>query len=111
MFGEYAIGSIEVINKEVFSSIEKLREIVLRVCKECSINVVGEKFHSFENPRGLTYCFILSQSHLVLHTWPEYSKIHFDIFSCDKNIDLEKSINLLAKYLNGKIKDIKKFNI
>jgi len=111
MFGEHTIGFLEVNNKEILSSTEKLREISLKACKDCSINVVGEKSHLFENPRGLTYCFILSQSHLILHTWPENSRLYFDIFTCDKNTNSKKFIDLLANYFDGKIGAIKTFNI
>ena len=44
--------------------------------------------HEFE-PVGLTKVFILSESHCVIHTYPENNFLSFDLFICNEKIDLE----------------------
>lgn len=111
MFGKYIIGVIETENNEALLSKEKLKKSVLEACRACKLNIVGEKFHVFGNPKGITYCFILSQSHFIVHTWPEAQKILLDIFTCDNEKNSEDCIKTLAHQLNGKVVYIKQINV
>ena len=40
---------------------------------------LGEVYHDFE-PGGFTGIVCLSESHLSVHTWPEFGKINLDIY-------------------------------
>jgi S-adenosylmethionine/arginine decarboxylase-like enzyme len=37
---------------------------------------------SKESDRGLTLFTVISESHLSIHTWPEFSKAWFEVVSC-----------------------------
>ncbi len=111
MFGEQIIGVMEVNDQVVLTSPEKLKYFVLRACESCSFNVVGEKYHLFDSPKGITYCFILSQSHFIIHSWPEDSKLVFNLFTCSEEKNSEKCVEALAAELNGKIVSIKKLKV
>lgn len=111
MLGNHIIGTIETKDNAILTSQERLREVILKACKKCGLNVVGEKYHVFENPKGITYCLILSQSHLILHSWPEESKLLFDLFTCRDEKSGEECILELSASLNGKVLSIKKIKI
>jgi len=34
------------------------------------------------SPKGITLVYILSESHLVIHTWPELGTAHIDLVTC-----------------------------
>lgn len=108
MKGVYFVGYIKSKNKRLLESAVLIKKAVLRICKAVGLKVVSEKCHIFKRPNGITYCFILSQSHFVVHTWPEESKIFFDIFTCDKELNEEKCISAISKEFKGAIKEIKK---
>lgn len=40
---------------------------------------LGEVYHDF-SPGGYTAVICLSESHISLHTWPEYGRINLDIY-------------------------------
>ncbi|MGF7216984.1 S-adenosylmethionine decarboxylase [Spirosoma lacussanchae] len=40
---------------------------------------VGEVYHSFPNG-GFTVTICLTESHIAMHTWPEYGLATFDVF-------------------------------
>tara|TARA_B100001094_G_C18176190_1_gene797988 strand:- start:2441 stop:2797 length:357 start_codon:yes stop_codon:yes gene_type:complete len=59
--------------------------------------VKGVVVYEFENnivddnkPAGYSLLQCLMESHMSIHTYPEYDKIHMDIFSCGK---LDKELN------------------
>lgn len=57
-------------------------ETILRQTVEISgLNCVLIKFHQFL-PTGYTAAALLTESHITLHTWPEYGSVQIDIFTC-----------------------------
>jgi S-adenosylmethionine decarboxylase len=45
--------------------------------------VLGEAFHQFPNG-AITATLVLSQSHLSVHTWPEYGSVNVDLLTCGR---------------------------
>lgn len=62
-------------------SLSELKNIANSIIEKLELLVVKKVFHSFK-PRGETLVYILSQSHLALHTYPENKIIHLDLISC-----------------------------
>jgi len=44
--------------------------------------VLFQHFHKFGEQGGVTGVLILAESHITVHTWPEYDYAAFDIFMC-----------------------------
>lgn len=62
---------------------------------EMEINVLESISHEF-TPQGLTILYLLSASHLAVHTWPEYKYTHIDVMTCSIS-----DVNLLAKKMKS----------
>ncbi len=67
-----------------FSS-QNLQELLEAIIKHARLTVITEFEHAFPH-QGLTKVLILSQSHLVCHTWPEQYAIHLDLMTCTTGI-------------------------
>ncbi|MGL5709373.1 MAG: adenosylmethionine decarboxylase, partial [Cetobacterium sp.] len=48
--------------------------------------IVESVFHHF-NPYGVSGAVIISESHLAIHTWPEYGYAAVDVFTCGDKIN------------------------
>jgi S-adenosylmethionine decarboxylase len=68
-------------NKELLNSIENLKDICKTICKVNNFAILQECQHTF-TPQGCTFLFLLSESHLSLHTFPERNYIAFDLYTC-----------------------------
>ena len=68
--------------------------------------IVESNFHHF-NPLGVSGVVIIKESHLTIHTWPEYGYAAIDIFTCGK-IFMEEGIDFLRKNLKAKQAEVKK---
>lgn len=84
------------------SFIKKVKEILIANDTE----VVGETHHIFSNG-SFTSAVILKESHLCIHTWPEYQQLTFDILLCNYFSDNTQKTDTIAKavtdYFSGQI--------
>ena len=65
-----------------------------------------EVFHNF-SPGGFTGVVCLSESHLSVHTWPEYGKVNLDIylsnFERENDGTVKEIYAALCQYFGGEI--------
>ena len=66
---------------------QALREVCLQVVREAGLQPVGELFHRFPEPGGVTGTVLLAESHLAVHTWPEHGVVTVDAFVCNLSRD------------------------
>ncbi|MEW6387972.1 MAG: adenosylmethionine decarboxylase [Thermodesulfobacteriota bacterium] len=72
-------------DQEKINSRKFLHSIVKSAVKEVGLTNLGSRFHQFQ-PHGVTGFTLLAQSHISLHTWPEFGYLVLDIFTCgDQN--------------------------
>lgn len=70
---------------------------------EAKATIVESKFHHF-NPWGVSGAVIVAESHLTIHTWPEYGFASADFFTCGE-IDPWKSFEYLEKILKAEFSE------
>jgi S-adenosylmethionine decarboxylase len=60
-----------------------LREVLASVVHRLELNVLGEGlWHVFGGQAGITGMLLLSESHLTVHTYPEFGLATFNLYCC-----------------------------
>ena len=54
---------------------------------------------------GLSGFAMLAESHVSLHTWPEYRRVYIDVFSCN-SFNTLKTTKLLVNLFEGRVDKI-----
>lgn len=72
-------------------------ELLGKVVEGLQLAVLREADHDFPGG-GLTRVLILSQSHLICHTWPEYGFIHIDLMTCSPGLKFDLLRPILEKF-------------
>ena len=88
---------LDIYFKSFPSALEDLnqwREIGRKVLGRTGFNVHNEQFHKFE-PQGASGFWLLSESHLSFHTWPEKKYVFVDLFSCGDHEKTELAADLM----------------
>lgn len=63
-------------------------------------HVLGSEVHEFApDGGGTTVLVLLAESHLSLHTWPEYGYVAVDLFTCGLDMRPEDAVGYLAQQL------------
>ena len=64
-----------------------LRALCLSAVACAGLQAVGELFHRFPAPGGVTGVVLLAESHLAVHTWPELGGVTLDVYVCNLHGD------------------------
>src|SRR5262245_6384850 len=59
-----------------------LRALAEQVVRELDLRIVGECWHQFPGPAGVTFLYLLRESHLCAHTYPESGLCTLNLFCC-----------------------------
>lgn len=66
---------------------DALRTLCLQALSQAGLTAVGERFHRFPHPGGVTGVVLLAESHLAVHTWPELAAVTLDVYVCNRGRD------------------------
>lgn len=87
------------------NEIDPLEELLRSAAKACGATVLTVKTHQFE-PFGMTGIAVLQESHISIHTWPEYGYASIDIYTCGTHIQIDKALDILEQFFKPKLTNI-----
>lgn len=90
----------EIHNYKTWISVteaEELKLLMTSYLKTAGFQVLKEVEHHYE-PSGFTAVWLLAESHLAVHTFPEESKSYVEISSCNQEKN-QVFIDLIQKYI------------
>jgi S-adenosylmethionine decarboxylase len=99
--GKHLLLELKDCDKEVLNDLNSLRGILQTAASEAGATILGDSFHQFE-PQGVSGVVIIAESHLFIHTWPEYGYAAVDIFTCGNSVQPAKAAQLLISKLGPK---------
>jgi len=68
---------------------------------EAGATLINSTFHHFA-PMGVSGVVVIQESHLSIHTWPEYGFASVDIFTCGESVNPWRAIEAIQKVLGAK---------
>ncbi len=79
--GTHLLVELRDCNPEILKDLNKVKDALVSAAKEARATIIDVSFHEF-NPFGISGMVVIAESHLSIHTWPEYSYAAVDIFTC-----------------------------
>ena len=79
--GRHLLLELNDCNREVLDDLDYIRQAMRGAAEQAGATIVGESFHKFD-PIGVTGIVAIAESHLCIHTWPEYGYAAADVFTC-----------------------------
>lgn len=84
MLGKHIIAEVYFDDAEILSDDVRLVKAMEEASIRGGMTVITSSSHKF-TPHGATAIVMLSESHVSIHTWPEYKYAALDIYTCGKN--------------------------
>jgi S-adenosylmethionine decarboxylase len=83
--GLHILSEIYSYEANLLKDYKEVKEFLVQQVQHYKLTQVGEVFHNFEGG-GFTGVICLTESHLALHTWPEFGMLTLDIYlsNCTK---------------------------
>jgi S-adenosylmethionine decarboxylase len=73
-------------NSTIINDVTEIETILLEATKRAKASIISHNFHKF-SPHGVSGTIVIAESHIAIHTWPEYNYAAVDIFTCGETID------------------------
>lgn len=80
---------------------EKIKEGMLAAAKLMGAEVVATSFHTFD-PWGVSGTVTIAESHLAVHTWPEYDFAAITFETCGRRMDHKRAYRYLVEFFASK---------
>jgi S-adenosylmethionine decarboxylase proenzyme len=79
--GRHLIAELEGCEPRLLSDVAALRRHLEEAARTAGGTVLGSQFHRFD-PIGASGVVLLAESHVSIHTWPEWRYAAVDVFGC-----------------------------
>ena len=96
----HAIGRhiiLEMWGCQNLNSVDTAEQALRDMVDALDVNLLDLRVYPF-SPVGVTGIAIVSESHLVIHTWPEYGYAAVDVFTCGAPRDPQDAVRVLKEH-------------
>lgn len=83
-------------SSEVLNDVIMIENAMVKASEAAGAIVINSTFHHF-SPFGVSGVVVIEESHLAVHTWPEYKYAALDLFTCGENVDPWTSYEFLKE--------------
>jgi S-adenosylmethionine decarboxylase proenzyme len=98
--GRHLLLELKNCNREVLNDVDYLKKCLIETAEKIGATVVNSAFHQF-SPYGISGVVVVAESHLCIHTWPEYGYAAVDVFTCGSTIEPSDAVDLLVSKLEA----------
>ncbi|NLC62501.1 MAG: S-adenosylmethionine decarboxylase proenzyme [Thermoanaerobacterales bacterium] len=99
--GRHILAEIYNCNPKILNDKESIEQILVNAALVAGAEVREVAFHKF-SPQGGSGVVVISESHLAIHTWPEFGYAAVDVFTCGERVNPWDACNYISKEFNAK---------
>jgi S-adenosylmethionine decarboxylase len=102
--GKHILVDLHDCNSDLLKRVDYISEAMMTAARKSKATIVGKCFKQFE-PWGVSGVIVIAESHISIHTWPEYGLASVDYFSCSDEPKIDLAIEHLKEALESKRMD------
>ena len=92
--GRHLLTEFYGCGHDILNDVGNIKSLMEKAALVSGATIVDSVFHRF-NPHGVSGVVVIAESHLSIHTWPEYSYAAVDVFTCGNTVDPWKAHDFL----------------
>jgi spermidine synthase len=94
--GRHILVEFSGCNPDILNQVSTIEKGMVDAAETAGATVINSTFHHF-SPFGVSGVVVIQESHLAIHTWPEYGYAAVDLFTCGDTVDPWISFDHLKK--------------
>ncbi len=98
--GQHIYGNLYECDQSVLTDEEYLEKVVVEAAQLGNMQLLEVK--TWKIGLGVSVVAIILESHITIHTWPEFRFATVDVYSCGSHTDPEKAFNHIVKALKAR---------
>ena len=98
--GRHMLLELFDCDPDAINSLDIVKTSMVEAAKRAQATIVDVIFHEF-NPFGISGVVVIAESHLAIHTWPEYRYAAVDVFSCGETLQPQVAVEHLVEQLGA----------
>ena len=99
--GRHLLVEFHGCDRTILNDVNLIRRYMLEAAKRTGATILKDVFHAF-SPHGVSGVVVIAESHLAIHTWPEYGYAAVDLFTCGNDVDPWKAFEYLSLKLKAR---------
>lgn len=100
ILGTHLIAEYSQCDLSILNDRERLETLMKEAVALSGATLVHSVFHRY-NPQGVSGVLVIAESHMSIHTWPEYGYAAVDFFTCGGDVDPFRAHAHLEKVLGA----------
>ncbi|MFA0964315.1 polyamine aminopropyltransferase [Roseivirga sp. BDSF3-8] len=84
--GRHIIVEFYDCSPESLNDVVHIEQSMCGAAETAGATIINSTFHHF-SPYGVSGVVVIQESHLAIHTWPEYGYASVDLFTCGDSVD------------------------
>ncbi|OEK01066.1 spermidine synthase [Roseivirga sp. 4D4] len=84
--GRHIIVEYYDCTPEILNDVTLIQESMEGAAEKAGATIINSTFHHF-SPYGVSGVVVIEESHLAIHTWPEFGYASVDLFTCGESVD------------------------
>lgn len=99
ILGRHILAEFTGCDRRLLDDQNAIETILTEAARRSGATIVSSVFHRY-NPHGLSGVIVIAESHISIHTWPEYGYAAVDFFTCGERVDPWLGCRHLKEHLN-----------
>ncbi len=99
--GTHLLVELRESDPVLLDDLSFIRSTLLTAAHDLGVTVLTHNFHQF-SPQGVTGIISIAESHISIHTWPEFAYAAVDIFTCGASFEPRRAAEEIARKLRCK---------
>jgi spermidine synthase len=84
--GRHVLVEFFGCSEEILNDVPLIESNMVAAAQDAGATIIHSVFHHF-SPFGVSGVVVIQESHLAIHTWPEYRYAAVDLFTCGHTVD------------------------
>lgn len=98
--GTHILVELFGCDRKILNDSRQIESELIQAAELINATIVSSSTHNYQ-PQGVSAVVVISESHLTIHTWPEYQYAALDLFICTDTADPRIAFNHIKKALQA----------